>query len=345
MRFKKIQQNLKENPRSWLITGCAGFIGSNILETLLNLGQTVTGLDNFSTGFQHNLEQVKEAMSPEAWQNFSFLEGDITHTDTCAAACKGQDYVLHQAALGSVPRSVTDPLTTNENNITGFLNMLTAARDAGVKRFVYAASSSTYGDHPTLPKKEENIGNPLSPYAVTKLVNELYARVFASTYGFKSIGLRYFNVFGRRQDPNGAYAAVIPLWFDSLIRKNTVYINGDGETSRDFCFIDNCVQANLLAATAEDDAADQIYNVAFGQRTTLNQLFLLIRDRVTATLPDRADVTAKYRDFRPGDVQHSLADISKARDLLGYNPQYSVEDGLDRAALWYMNRLNEAKKA
>ena len=339
MRFTLIQQNLKENPRSWLITGCAGFIGSNLLETLLNLGQTVTGLDNFSTGFQHNLDQVKEAVPPEAWQNFFFIEGDITHADTCATVCKGQDYVLHQAALGSVPRSVVDPLTTNENNITGFLNMLIAARDAGVKRFVYAASSSTYGDHPTLPKKEESIGNPLSPYAVTKLVNELYARVFASTYGFKSIGLRYFNVFGRRQDPNGAYAAVIPLWFGALIRKSTVYINGDGETSRDFCFIDNCVQANLLAATAGDDAADQVYNVAFGQRTTLNQLFSLIRDRVACALPDRAGVMPEYRDFRPGDVRHSLADISKARDLLGYSPQYSVHAGLDMAARWYMNHL------
>ncbi|WP_321495914.1 SDR family oxidoreductase [uncultured Desulfobacter sp.] len=344
MRFTLIQKHLKENPRSWLITGCAGFIGSNLLEALLKLGQTVTGLDNFSTGFQHNLDQVKEAVSSEEWQNFSFIEGDITNTETCVSACKGQDYILHQAALGSVPRSVAAPLTTNENNITGFLNMLTAARDAGVKRFVYAASSSTYGDHPTLPKKEENIGNPLSPYAVTKLVNELYARVFASTYGFKSIGLRYFNIFGRRQDPNGAYAAVIPLWFNALIHKNTVYINGDGETSRDFCFIDNCVQANLLAATAEDDAADQVYNVAFGQRTTLNQLFSLIRDRVADALPDRNGATAEYRDFRLGDVRHSLADISKAKDLLGYSPQYSVTSGLDMAASWYINHLTKPEE-
>ena len=344
MRFTSIQQELKNNPKSWLITGCAGFIGSNLLETLLNLRQTVTGLDNFSTGFQHNLDQVKEAVSPEAWQKFSFVEGDITDADTCQAVCKGQDYILHQAALGSVPRSVAAPLTTNDNNITGFLNMLTAARDAGVKRFVYAASSSTYGDHPTLPKREENIGNPLSPYAVTKLVNELYARVFASTYRFKSIGLRYFNVFGRRQDPNGAYAAVIPLWFGALIRKNKVYINGDGETSRDFCFIDNCVQANLLAATANDDAADQVYNVAFGQRTTLNELFSLIRNRVARTLPDRAGITADYREFRPGDVRHSLADISKARNFLGYSPQYSVEEGLDMASLWYMKHLNKPGK-
>lgn len=341
MRFTLIQQNLKENPRSWLVTGCAGFIGSNLLEALLKLGQTVTGLDNFSTGFQHNLDQVQEAVAPEAWQKFCFIEGDITNAETCAAACKGQDYVLHQAALGSVPRSVADPLTTNENNITGFLNMLAAARDAGVKRFVYAASSSTYGDHPALPKKEENIGNPLSPYAVTKLVNELYARVFASTYGFKSIGLRYFNIFGRRQDPNGAYAAVIPLWFNALIHKKMVYINGDGETSRDFCFIDNCVQANILAATAGDDAADQVYNVAFGQRTSLNQLFSLIRDRVAHVLPDRAGVTAEYRDFRKGDVRHSLADISKAQNILGYSPQYSIASGLDMAASWYINHLNK----
>ncbi len=340
MKYSQTIEALKKSPRAWLVTGCAGFIGSNLLETLLDLGQKVTGLDNFSTGFQHNLDQVKEAVGADAWQNFSFIEGDITNADTCVMTCKDQDYVLHQAALGSVPRSVADPLTTNENNITGFLNMLTAARDAGVKRFVYAASSSTYGDHPDLPKQEDKIGNPLSPYAVTKLVNELYAKVFSATYGFKSIGLRYFNVFGRRQDPNGAYAAVIPLWFGALIRKNTVYINGDGETSRDFCFIDNCVQANLLAATAGEEAADHIYNVAFGQRTTLNQLFGMIRDRVAATLPDRAGAVPEHRDFRPGDVRHSLADISKARKLLGYSPHYSVQDGLDEAALWYMNHLN-----
>ena len=345
MRFSAIQQKLQNNPKSWLITGCAGFIGSNLLEALLNLGQTVTGLDNFSTGFQHNLDQVKKDVSKEAWQKFSFIEGDITNSVTCEAVCKGQDYVLHQAALGSVPRSVADPLTTNDNNITGFLNMLTAARDANVKRFVYAASSSTYGDHPTLPKKEENIGSPISPYAVTKLVNELYAQVFASTYGFKSIGLRYFNIFGRRQDPNGAYAAVIPLWFGALIRKATVYINGDGETSRDFCFIDNCIQANLLAATAGDDAANQVYNIAFGQRTTLNQLFSLIRDRVAGTLPDRACIIPEHRGFRPGDVRHSLADISKAQNLLGYRPQYSVEDGLDKTIIWYMDHLNKQGKA
>jgi UDP-N-acetylglucosamine 4-epimerase len=249
------------------------------------------------------------------------------------------DYVLHQAALGSVPRSIEDPLTTNAANITGFVNMLVAARDAGVRRFVYAASSSTYGDHPDLPKIEERIGNPLSPYAVTKLVNELYAAVFARSYGFKSIGLRYFNIFGQRQDPNGAYAAVIPRWFAALLTGEPVFINGDGETSRDFCFIDNCVQANLLAATAPDEAADQVYNVAFGERTSLNELFALIRERVADRVPAARAAEPVYRDFRAGDVRHSLADISRAGRLLGYAPEYSVRSGLDKAADWYVERF------
>ncbi|HKK91022.1 MAG TPA: NAD-dependent epimerase/dehydratase family protein, partial [Desulfobacteraceae bacterium] len=277
-----------------------------------------------------------ESVPGEQWENFSFVQGDIRDGDTCREACRGRDYVLHQAALGSVPRSVENPGLTNENNITGFLNMLTAARDAGVKRFVYAASSSTYGDHQALPKQEDVIGKPLSPYAVTKYVNELYADVFALTYGFKTIGLRYFNVFGRRQDPYGAYAAVIPLWFASLLKDQTVFINGDGKTSRDFCYIDNCVQANILAAlTEEEEALNRVYNVAYGQRTTLNELFALIRDRVAVTHPPAGESAPHYRDFRPGDVRHSLADISLAGKLLGYAPRFSVAQGLDRAAQWY----------
>nr|WP_321400057.1 SDR family oxidoreductase [uncultured Desulfobacter sp.] len=332
-------KQLENNRFHWLVTGCAGFIGSNLVETLLNYGQTVTGLDNFSTGFQHNLDQVKQSVRLESWKNFTFIEGDIRDIKTCTAAVKNADFVLHQAALGSVPRSIEDPLTTNANNITGFLNMLDAARQSDVKRFVYAASSSTYGDHPGLPKTEEIIGKPLSPYAVTKYVNELYAEVFASTYGIRAIGLRYFNVFGRRQDPNGAYAAVIPLWFSALIQGSDLFINGDGETSRDFCYIDNCVQANLRACLAPEAAANQVYNVAFGQRTTLNELFTMIKNRVIHQFPQAAEAEPVYRDFRPGDVRHSLADISKAQNLLGYQPKFSVEQGLDQAAQWYMNYL------
>ena len=332
---------LRDTPCTWLVTGVAGFIGSNLLETLLSLDQKVTGLDNFSTGFQHNLDEVKSRVTPEQWERFQFIQGDIRDLDTCRQACRGADFVLHQAALGSVPRSIEDPVNTNENNISGYLNMLVAARDEPVRRFVYAASSSTYGDHPDLPKEEDRIGNPLSPYAVTKLVNELYASVFARTYGFKTIGLRYFNIFGQRQDPDGAYAAVIPKWFASIMKQEPVYINGDGETSRDFCFIENCVQANIMAATADnEDAANQVYNVAFGQRTTLNELFELIRERVQEKFPHASDVEPVYRDFRPGDVRHSLADISKARNLLGYEPEYSVRTGLDKAARWYINRFS-----
>jgi UDP-N-acetylglucosamine 4-epimerase len=318
----------------------AGFIGSNLLETLLKLDQTVVGLDNFSTGFRHNLEEVKGLVSARQWQRFSLLEGDIRQSDDCNLACQQVDYVLHEAALGSVPRSVEDPATTNANNISGFLNMLIAARDANVKRFVYAASSSTYGDHPDLPKKEEIIGNPLSPYAVTKLVNELYAQVFARTYDFKTIGLRYFNIFGQRQDPDGAYAAVIPKWFAAMVQGETLFINGDGSTSRDFCYIDNCVQANLLAATVQNkEALDQVYNVACGGRTSLNQLFELIRARVQQKYPGAAQLKAEYRDFRVGDVLHSLADTSKADKLLGYEPVFSVQTGLDQAADWYLSHL------
>jgi UDP-N-acetylglucosamine/UDP-N-acetylgalactosamine 4-epimerase len=340
--YQTLKKNLQAAPKAWLVTGVAGFIGSNLLETLLKLKQKVIGLDNFSTGFQHNLDEVRTLVTSEQWQNFTFIEGDIRNPETCTGACAGVDYVLHQAALGSVPRSIEDPITTNENNITGYLNMLVAARDAQVQRFVYAASSSTYGDHPDLPKVEDRIGRPLSPYAVTKVVGELYADVFAKTYNFRTIGLRYFNIFGRRQDPNGAYAAVIPKWFAGLIKDEPVYINGDGETSRDFCYIDNCVQANLLAATVADDAAaNQVYNIAFGERTTLNELYALIKDRVAATNPAVEHAAPQYRDFRAGDVRHSLADISKAKELLGYAPQFSVVQGLDQAAGWYISNLGK----
>ncbi len=339
--YETLQKHLTTNQYTWLITGVAGFIGSNLLETLLKLNQKVVGLDNFSTGFQHNFDEVQNLVSEEQWQQFTFIKGDIRNFDDCKQACTNVDYVLHQAALGSVPRSIEDPITTNENNISGFLNMLVAAKDAEVQRFVYAASSSTYGDHPDLPKEEDKIGKPLSPYAVTKLVNELYTDVFAKTYGFKTIGLRYFNIFGQRQDPNGAYAAVIPKWFSGLIKNETVFINGDGETSRDFCFIENAVQANLLAATAQDeDATNQVYNVAFGERTTLNELYQFIKDRVIPSNAAAKDAKPEYRDFRAGDVRHSLADISKAHTLIGYTPTFSVKSGLDKAAKWYLKNLS-----
>lgn len=332
-------EDMKARPSRWLVTGVAGFIGSNLLEQLLKLGQTVVGLDNFLTGYRKNLDMVREAVSPEEWSRFTFVEGDIRDLETCRAVCKDIAHVLHEAALGSVPRSIDDPLLSNSCNIDGQLNMLVAARDAGVKSFVYAASSSTYGDSPELPKVEDKIGRPLSPYAVTKYVNELYADVFARCYGFSCVGLRYFNVFGRRQDPFGAYAAVIPQWFASLLKGETVYVNGDGETSRDFCYIDNVVQANLLASFAQESARNMIYNVAFGQRTTLNELFALIREEVARHKPDAASAEPVYRDFRAGDVRHSLADIDRARTLLGYAPQFDVREGLRLAGDWYAANL------
>lgn len=335
--YEKCKADLAASPRSWLVTGVAGFIGSNLLETLLKLGQRVVGIDNFATGYQRNLDEVKSLVTPQQWSNFRLIEGDIRTLEDCRQACQGVDHVLHQAALGSVPRSVADPITTNGANIDGFLNMLVAARDAKVERFVYAASSSTYGDHPGLPKVEDAIGKPLSPYAVTKYVNELYADVFAKTYGLQSIGLRYFNVFGPRQDPDGAYAAVIPKWTSSMIRGETIYINGDGETSRDFCFIANTVEANLLAATTDNHAAiNQVYNVALGDRTTLNELFSSIR----AALAQAGVAYSKepaYRDFRAGDVRHSQADTTKARELLGYVPLFRVQSGIAQAMPWYLN--------
>lgn len=334
-----LKSDLEKRSFTWLVTGVAGFIGSNLLETLLGLGQKVVGLDNFSTGSQANLDDVRKAVGEEAWQRFTFHAADICDPDACHKAAAGVDYILHQAALGSVPRSIEDPVRTNHSNIDGFLNMLVAARDADVKRFVYAASSSTYGDHPGLPKVEDTIGAPLSPYAVTKYVNELYADVFARTYGMECVGLRYFNVFGPRQDPMGAYAAVIPRWFEALCKGITCQINGDGETSRDFCYIDNTVQANLLAATAQDSAAaNQVYNVAVGGRTTLNELFYQIRDLLGQGNTAVESLEPLYAEFRAGDVRHSQADISKAQQLLGYEPTHTVAQGLSATTEWFLQR-------
>ncbi len=338
--YNKILAQLPSSPKCWLITGVAGFIGSNLLETLLKLEQKVVGLDNFITGHQHNLDEVKNNVSPQQWQNFRFVSGDIRNLEDCRNAAHSADYVLHQAALGSVPRSIEDPILTNSCNIDGFLNILVASRDAGVKKFIYAASSSTYGDHPELPKVENKIGKPLSPYAITKYVNELYADVFARAYGMETIGLRYFNVFGKRQDANGAYAAVIPKWIASMIKGDPVYINGDGETSRDFCYIENVVQINLLAALSENpQAVNQVYNVAVGERTTLNELYSYLRDNLQQEYPHLVGSEPVYRDFRAGDVRHSLADISKAKDLLGYAPNYTAKDGLKLAMGWYKNNI------
>lgn len=374
--YTELQTHLAADPKTWLISGVAGFIGSNLLETLLKLNQRVVGLDNFATGYQRNLDEVRSLVSAQQWANFRFIQGDICNLDDCRRAMTyvpsdeaptlrypasggglgregahhsspithhpSVDYVLHQAALGSVPRSVEDPITANSVNIGGFLNMLVAARDAKVKCFVYAASSSTYGDHPGLPKVEDKIGKPLSPYAVTKYVNELYADVFARSYGFNTIGLRYFNVFGPRQDPNGAYAAVIPKWIASMIKGELVYINGDGETSRDFCFIENVCQINLLAATTENpEAADQVYNVAVGDRTTLNQLYEQLHINLLPSYPHLQGVKPVYRDFRAGDVRHSLADISKASTRLGYQPTHRVDEGLKVAMEWYVQHLTQ----
>ena len=332
--YQQLLQTLPESPKTWLVTGVAGFIGSNLLEALLKLDQRVVGLDNFATGYQNNLDEVQSLVTSARWSNFQFIQGDTRNLEDCQRACEGVDYVLHQAALGSVPRSLADPITTNSANITGFLNMLVAARDAQVKSFTYAASSSTYGDHPALPKVEDNIGKPLSPYAVTKYVNELYADVFSKCYGLHAIGLRYFNVFGPRQNPNGAYAAVIPKWVSSLLNGEAVFINGDGETSRDFTFIQNAIQANLLAATASHPAINQVYNMAVGDRTTLKKLFALVRDNlVPYGVP--ASTEPEYRDFRVGDVRHSKADISKASRLLGYSPVFDITSGIKLAMPWY----------
>jgi len=340
--YEILRSTLPQAPKNWLITGVAGFIGSNLLETLLKLDQHVVGLDNFATGHQRNLDEVQTLVGAEQWARFRFIKGDIRQLEDCRQACNGVDYVLHQAALGSVPRSLEDPITTNSANIDGFLNMLVAARDAKVKSFTYAASSSTYGDHPGLPKVEDCIGKPLSPYAVTKYVNELYADVFARSYDFQTIGLRYFNVFGKRQDPNGAYAAVIPKWTAAMIQGDSVFINGDGETSRDFCYVENAVQANLLAATATDPAArNQVYNVAVGDRSTLNLLFSTLKETLAQNGIDYGQ-PAIYRDFRAGDVRHSQADVSKAAGLLGYAPQYRFVQGVAEAMPWYIAFIENA---
>lgn len=342
-RYNDITEQLRSSPQHWLVTGVAGFIGSNLLEVLLKLGQRVTGLDNFSTGHQANLDEVRANVGDAAWSNFSFIRGDICNLEDCERACAGIDYVLHQAALGSVSRSIEDPIRTNNNNVNGFLNILVAARNAKVKRFVYAASSSTYGDHPGLPKVESIIGKPLSPYAVTKYVNELYADVFGRCYGMETIGLRYFNVFGRRQDPHGAYAAVIPQWVTAMIRNSVLRINGDGETSRDFCYIDNVVQANLLAATADAGAANQVYNIALNDRTNLNQLYEMMRTLLLERFPHLAQHRPEYVGFRAGDIRDSQADISKARELLGYAPTHRIGEGLAEAMSWYIDHLATAR--
>ena len=343
-KYEELQKRLEKKQFRWLITGVAGFIGSNLLEKLLILNQKVIGFDNFETGYQHNIDQAivdaKNKTSIDLFDNFTFLEGDVRDLDDCSQACNNVDYVLHQAALSSVSRSIEDPIRTNKTNIDGFLNMLVAAKDAKVKRFVYAASSSSYGGDTNLPKVEDKIGIPLSPYAITKVVNEAYAHVFAKIYNYKTIGLRYFNIFGKRQDPNGDYAAVIPRWVSSILNKEEVFINGDGETSRDFCYIDNTVQMNLLAAMTDNEAAtDQVYNVALNDRTSLNQLYKMIEERLIQRDKSLIKKTPTYRDFRPGDVRHSQADISKAQKLLGYQPSHMIEKGLDKALNWYIREL------
>jgi len=343
--YNKLLEYLKNNQSTWLITGAAGFIGSNLLEKLLVLNQKVVGLDNFDTGHQYNINQAIEDANKISGKdlsvNFRFIQGDIGKLDDCKKACNAVDYVLHQAALGSVPRSIKDPIATNRANVDGFLNMLVSSKDAKVKRFVYAASSSTYGDHPDLPKVEDKIGKALSPYAVTKATNELYANVFARTYGFKTIGLRYFNIFGKRQDPNGAYAAVIPKWVSEILNKKDVFINGDGETSRDFCYIDNAIQINLLAATTDnEEATDQVYNVALNDRTSLNKLYKMIEDRIIERVKGLKKKEPIYRDYREGDVRHSQANIDKAKKLLKYDPKYMISEGMDEAIDWYTNSLS-----
>jgi len=344
-RYEQVQRSLRREPRTWLITGVAGFIGANLAEHLLALGQKVVGVDSFITGHRHNIEDIRASVGNRV-SRFRFVEGDIRDLETCRSMCEGVDYVLHQAAVGSVPRSIDNPIATNQANVDGFLNMLVAARDAGVHRFVYAASSSTYGDDETLPKVEERIGRPLSPYAVSKYVNELYAGVFQRTYGFECIGLRYFNVFGRRQDPNGAYAAVIPKWIGRLLNGKACVVNGDGSTSRDFTYIDNVLQANLLAALSEQDGAtDQIYNVACGERATLTELFGLLRDGLAKYRPEIAAVAPRHDPPRPGDIGHSEADISKIATMLGYRPTHRLADGLEESLAWYVNAACERAAA
>jgi len=338
--YEKLKRKLKQQPRTWLVTGAAGFIGSNLVETLLHLNQRVVGLDNLETGGRHNLAEVKDLVTRAQWRRFRFVEGSIVDLKACQRSCRGVDYVLHQAALGSVPRSIEDPVHSNEANVTGFVNMLVAARDHQARRFVYASSSAIYGDHPRLPKVEHVIGGPLSPYAVTKYVNEIYAHVFARCYGIETIGLRYFNVFGPRQDPNGAYAAVIPRWIASMIKNQRLLINGDGKTSRDFCYVDNVVQMNLLSATTTNKkAVNQVFNVALNSRTSLNELFEMLRERLAPHYPHLKNFKPMHQAFRAGDVRHSQADISKAQRLTGFAPTHRIEQGLDTALDWYRGNL------
>ena len=343
MKYNKIKEDLKKNPKTWLVTGVAGFIGSNLAETLLSLNQKVIGLDNFSTGHKYNLDHVKNSISEVQWKNFSFIEGDISDYETCLNATKNVDVVLNQAALGSVPRSIDNPVISNNSNVTGFLNILTAAKENKVQRFVYASSSSVYGDSEELPKVESRTGNLLSPYAVTKYVNELYMGVFYKCYGFESIGLRYFNVFGKRQDPNGAYAAVMPKWISQMLNGEDVFINGDGETSRDFTYIDNVVQANIMAGvTTNKEAFAKAYNTAAGGRETLNNLFNAIKNGLESNVPNLKIKDAIYRDFRAGDIRHSNANIDQAKELLGYEPSHTLEQGLKESISWYINDINKS---
>jgi UDP-N-acetylglucosamine 4-epimerase len=339
-QFEKTKQELLDSPKTWLVTGVAGFIGSNLVEFLLKHNQKVRGLDNFSTGHQHNLDDIKANVTQEQWQNFSFTKGDIKDYDTCEAITKDVDIILHQAALGSVPRSIDDPVTSNLSNVTGFLNMLTAAKNNKVNRMVYASSSSVYGDSKELPKVEERTGNLLSPYAVTKYANELYAGVFHKVYGFEAIGLRYFNVFGKRQDPNGAYAAVIPKWLGSLINDEDVFINGDGETSRDFTYIANVIQSNILAGTTTNkEAFGEVFNAGIGGRLTLNDLYNSINRELEENLDGFKTKKAIYRDFRAGDIRHSNANIDKLKNATGYEPTHDIDKGLNESILWYIENL------
>ena len=336
-KLEQLKEQLKQEQKSWLITGNAGFIGSNLTEFLLNHNQKVVGLDNFSTGYQHNIDDVLASVGEDNAKNFTFIEGDIADMQTCQKACEGVNVVLHQAALGSVPRSIDDPVTSNRSNVTGFLNMITAAKDAGIKRFVYASSSSVYGDSEELPKVEERTGNVLSPYAAMKATNELYGSVFQKVYGMETLALRYFNVFGRRQDPNGAYAAVIPKWVGSLLEGEDVFINGDGETSRDFTYIDNVIQMNILAATTDNpEAFGEAFNVAVGGRNTLNELYELIKDQLNQSVQHQQPI---YRDFRPGDIRHSNADITKAKTMVGYQPTHDIYQGMEEAIEWYIENI------
>ncbi len=342
-RYRHLQETLRACPKTWLVTGGAGFIGSHLIEQLLQLEQKVICLDNFSTGRKANLAEIQQTVGSRRWERFALIEADISDSAACREACVGVELVLHQAALGSVPRSLADPVATNQSNVSGFVSLLSAAKDAGVKRFVFASSSAVYGDHPGLPKVEDQIGQALSPYAVSKRINELYADVFGRCYGLEWVGLRYFNVFGPRQDPEGPYAAVIPKWIAAMTRNQTVQIYGDGETSRDFCYVANVVQANLLAAISDASGAlDQVYNIAIGQRTTLKQLFEMLRMRLAPRYPQLENAEPKCAEFRAGDVRHSHADISKAERLLGYAATHDIERGLDEALEWYIAATSKA---